>query len=87
MAALLPVAEELTSRGALSSRLKRLRWDPWLVIDALAAVWAALRCQSAVGVIAMIFVKGLLLGAARRQTGSVVTSILMHMHWSFQAIW
>ena len=36
---------------------------------------------------APLFVSGLFLGAARRQTGSVVPSILMHIAWNLYAIW
>ena len=73
--------------GALYERMLRARLDPRLVIAILAAGWAVLHYSYAGGVIALIFVGGLLLGAARRQTGSVVPPILMHMLWNLWAIW
>ncbi len=82
-----PIAEELIFRGALYERMLRARLDPRLVIAILAAGWAVLHYSYAGGVIALIFVGGLLLGAARRQTGSVVPPILMHMLWNLWAIW
>jgi len=36
---------------------------------------------------AVIFVGGLLLGFARRQTGSVIVPILMHIAWNLYAVW
>jgi membrane protease YdiL (CAAX protease family) len=38
-------------------------------------------------VIAVIFVSGLMLGFARRQTGSVILPILMHIAWNLYAVW
>lgn len=82
-----PIAEELIFRGALYDRIVRTRLDPRLGIAVLAAAWAVLHYSYSGGVISLIFVGGLLLGAARRQTGSVVTPVLMHMLWNLYAIW
>lgn len=82
-----PIAEELIFRAVLYERLLRAGLDSRLVVVILAAAWAVLHYSYSGGVISLIFVGGLFLGAARRQTGSVVPSILMHIAWNLYAIW
>lgn len=82
-----PIAEELIFRGLLYDRLSRRRIGPTVAIVLLAAVWAAIHIGYPPGVIAVLFVDGLLLGFARRQTGSVILPILMHVMWNLYAIW
>jgi membrane protease YdiL (CAAX protease family) len=53
----------------------------------LAAAWSLLHTAYTPAVIALIFIDGLLLGAARYQTKSIVTPMLMHVMWNLYAIW
>ena len=82
-----PIAEELIFRGALHARLAATRLPIAAVIAMLALGWALLHYSYSGGVIALIFGGGLLLGAARWRTGSVVVPILMHIVWNLYAIW
>jgi membrane protease YdiL (CAAX protease family) len=82
-----PIAEELIFRGALYYRFSRTRLGPTVTIVILAAIWAVIHISYSPGVIAVIFVGGLMLGFARRQTGSVIVPILMHIAWNLYAVW
>jgi membrane protease YdiL (CAAX protease family) len=82
-----PIAEELIFRGLLYDRFSRTRLGPTVTIVILAAIWAVIHLSYSPGVIAVIFVGGLLLGFARRQTGSVILPILMHIAWNLYAVW
>ncbi|MEX0610864.1 MAG: CPBP family intramembrane glutamic endopeptidase [Pirellulales bacterium] len=81
-----PLSEELLFRGFLfrglmSTRLGRVGAA---IITSLA--WALIHIPYDWHVIAVIFVGGLLLAAARQSTQSVVTCILMHSAWNFLAM-
>jgi membrane protease YdiL (CAAX protease family) len=82
-----PIAEELLFRGAVFDRLSKSRLHIGVVIVLLAAIWAIMHVSYSGGVIALLFVAGILLGAARWQTGSVVTPIAMHIVWNLYAVW
>lgn len=82
-----PIAEELIFRGWLYDRFSRTRLGPTMTIVILAAIWAVIHISYPPGVIAVIFVSGLMLGFARRQTGSVILPILMHVAWNLYAVW
>jgi membrane protease YdiL (CAAX protease family) len=82
-----PITEELIFRGLLYARLRQARLNEWLVIMLLAAGWALLHQDYSAAIIAVIFVEGLLLGTARRFTGSLVVPILMHIAWNLYAVW
>jgi membrane protease YdiL (CAAX protease family) len=82
-----PIAEELIFRGVLFGRLAATRMPMAAVIAVIALGWAVLHYSYSGGVIALIFVGGLLLGAARWRTGSVVVPILMHIAWNLYAVW
>jgi membrane protease YdiL (CAAX protease family) len=83
-----PVAEELIFRGLLQYRLTRfLKGRQVLSAVILAAVWAAIHMDYSIAVIAVIFVEGLILGASRINTRSVITPIILHICWNLYAIW
>jgi membrane protease YdiL (CAAX protease family) len=82
-----PIAEELIFRGLLYDRFSRTRLGATTTIVILAAIWAGIHFSYPPGVIALLFVDGLLLGFARRQTGSIIVPILMHVAWNLYAIW
>ena len=82
-----PIAEELIFRGLLYARLVRTKLGVRWTIILLAAGFAALHTAYSPAVIAIIFVDGLLLGAARYRTTSVYVPIAMHIVWNLYAIW
>jgi membrane protease YdiL (CAAX protease family) len=82
-----PVVEELIFRGLLFGYLAKTRLDIRLAIILLAAAWSVLHYSYTPAVIAIIFVDGLLLGAARWKTKSVYVPIAMHLVWNLYAIW
>lgn len=82
-----PIAEELVFRGLLYDRITRSKLDPRLGIAILAAAWAVMHVSYTGGVITLLFAAGILLGLARRQTGSVITPIAMHILWNLYAVW
>jgi membrane protease YdiL (CAAX protease family) len=82
-----PIAEELIFRGFLYTRLVGTRLGVAGSVVLLAAVWAAIHTSYSGGVVALIFVDGLLLGAARYRSGSLIVPILMHVVWNLYAIW
>jgi membrane protease YdiL (CAAX protease family) len=82
-----PIAEELIFRGLLYGRLVRTRLGVRWTIILLAAAFAVLHTAYTPAVIAIIFVDGLLLGAARYRTKSVYVPIAMHLLWNLYAIW
>jgi len=83
-----PIAEELLFRGFLFYRLKRLKIvNEWFVVIIVAAFWACIHYTYPVTVIAIIFVDGILLGAALLKSRSLVVPILMHISWNLYAIW
>ncbi len=82
-----PIAEELLFRGLFYGRLVGSRLGPGGAIVILALVWALIHIAYTAPVIAVIFVEGLLLGAARWKTGSIIPPILMHIIWNLYAVW
>lgn len=82
-----PIAEELIFRGYLYHRLFRTRLGPAGTVVLLAAGWAVFHYFYSPQVVTLIFGNGLLLGAARVRSGSVVVPIAMHMVWNLYAIW
>ncbi|HVG26682.1 MAG TPA: CPBP family intramembrane glutamic endopeptidase [Acidobacteriaceae bacterium] len=82
-----PIGEELAFRGLLYGRLVKTRLGVAGTIVVLAAGWAAIHTDYSLSVILVIFVGGLLLGAARYRTGSVLLPIVMHILWNLYAVW
>jgi len=82
-----PLAEELLFRGVLYGWLTRVRVPVVLTVFVVAVLWAALHWTYSPQVIALLFVDGLFLGAARAQTKSLVAPVLMHVAWNLYAIW
>jgi membrane protease YdiL (CAAX protease family) len=81
-----PVAEDLLFRGILFFRLARTRLGPWGSAVTIGIVWAALHSYAG-GIVALLAVSGLLLGAARVRSRSVVLPLAMHVAWNLYAIW
>ena len=81
-----PAAEELLFRGVIFSWLKE-RIPLALTIGLTAVGWALFHWSYPWPVIGVIVVDGLLLGAARARTGSVVPPIIMHALYNLYAIW
>ncbi|GJG89783.1 hypothetical protein tb265_49640 [Gemmatimonadetes bacterium T265] len=82
-----PVAEELIFRGVAYDRLLRAGVPVAAAVVLLAAVWSLLHVGFSAAVVGVVFVAGVLLGAARRQTGSVLVPIAMHVVWNCYAVW
>jgi membrane protease YdiL (CAAX protease family) len=82
-----PIAEELIFRGMLFARISATRLGEWGAVLILAPVWAVLHYSYSGGVIAVIAVAGLILGAARIRTKSVWVPIAMHIAWNLYAVW
>jgi membrane protease YdiL (CAAX protease family) len=82
-----PIAEELIFRGVLYSRLSATALGEWPTIVVLSGVWTSMHYTEPLPVLALFFVDGILLGAARRNSGTVVVPIAMHMVWNLYAIW
>jgi membrane protease YdiL (CAAX protease family) len=81
-----PMAEELLFRGVIFSWLKE-RIPLTLTIVLTAVGWALLHWSYSWAVIGVIVIDGILLGAARARTGSVVPPIIMHALYNLYAIW
>jgi membrane protease YdiL (CAAX protease family) len=76
-----PLIEETTFRGFFYSRFAlRLGALPAIIIT--AALWAVLHVQYDPLAMVEIFVLGLMLGAVRRYTGSVLLTTLLHGIWN-----
>lgn len=83
-----PVLEELIFRGMLFQKLVRTnRINEWTAVIVLAAIWACLHYTYSIAVIAVIFVEGMLLGAALIKSRSLIVPIVMHICWNLYAIW
>jgi membrane protease YdiL (CAAX protease family) len=74
-----PIAEEMIFRGVLFRRLSRTSLGDYGAIVILAAVWAAAHIQYGFGLIALIFLDGLVLGLARSRTRSLYLPMVMHI--------
>lgn len=79
-----PVVEELVFRGFLFAGLRRSWLGDTGTILVASAVWAAIHLQYRAFYVGQVFCLGLLLGAARVRTGSVV--LAMGMHALFSAV-
>lgn len=81
-----PVVEEIVFRGFLFEGLRR-SWlgDAGTVVVA-SLVWAVIHIQYQAFYIGQVFCLGLLLGAARVRTGSVLMAIVMHSLFSAVAL-
>jgi hypothetical protein len=82
-----PTAEELLFRGLLYGALTRTRLKVAGSVFVAAIGWALMHTAYSPAVIALLFVGGLLLGAARYRTKSVIVPIAMHIVWNLYAIW
>ena len=82
-----PIAEELIFRGMLFSRFSRTKMGAFGAIVLTSALWAVMHYFYSPGVIGVIFIGGLLLGAARHYSKSIVFPVLMHITWNLFAVW
>jgi membrane protease YdiL (CAAX protease family) len=82
-----PVAEELVARGLALDRLRRTRLRTWGAVALVSALWAAVHLQYGLPTILLVFLDGLLLGAARVHTRSLLPPIAMHVAGNLLAIW
>lgn len=74
-----PLFEEVFFRGFVITGLAASRLGPAGAVIVSSAVWAAIHTQYDLYGIATIFILGLLLGAARVRTGSVLVPMAMHV--------
>ena len=74
-----PIAEELVFRGFLMRILGRTRLGLAGAIVVTAAIWSLIHLQYAPLLLAIIFIDGLVLGAARHFTKSLYVPIIMHV--------
>lgn len=74
-----PISEELAFRGVLFAVLRRTRLRIVGAILLTAALWSVSHLQYAPLLLALIFLDGLVLGAARHFTRSLYVPILMHV--------
>jgi membrane protease YdiL (CAAX protease family) len=74
-----PIWEELLFRGLLIAGLQPTRLGASGAVLVSAAVWALIHGQYDFYGIATIFACGLLFGAARLRTGSILVPIAMHV--------
>lgn len=73
-----PLFEEVFFRGFLYSGLEAIGARQWVPVVTTAALWSMLHLQYDFYGIVSIFVMGLLLGAARRSTESILPCLVMH---------
>jgi len=82
-----PLLEELLFRGFLVQRLRRTRLGAAGAVALASAAWAALHLGYDAPLVALIFLDGLLLGAARVHTGSVLLPAALHAAGNLFSIW
>ncbi len=83
-----PIAEELAYRGAMLYALRvRLGLSAALGIVVTSIVWAASHFDYNLPTLGMIFIDGLILGAARVQSKSTATSGTMHVMGNLLSIY
>lgn len=81
-----PVVEEIVFRGFLFEGLRRSWLGDAGTVVLTSLVWAAFHIQYQAFYIGQVFCLGLLLGAARVRTGSVLITIVMHSLFSGVAL-
>ncbi|MDQ6718144.1 MAG: CPBP family intramembrane metalloprotease [Gemmatimonadota bacterium] len=84
---LAPISEEMIFRGLFYRYFSRTKLGVPLTIIVLAAGWTVLHNLYLPNPISVVFIAGLLLGAARWRTKSVYIPIAMHMVFNLYAIW
>ena len=78
LVAVAPVVEELVFRGFVYEGLRHSRLGTAGAILVASLVWASIHLQYEWFYVGQVFVSGLLFGAARWSTGSLITPILAH---------
>ena len=87
LAVLGPIAEELVMRGLILHRLRQTALGTVGAVALVAALWAAMHYRYPPSTIAVVFLDGLVLGAARVKGRSLWIPIAMHIVGNSYAIW
>ena len=82
-----PASEELLMRGLAFDRLRRTPLRVTGTVFVCATLWALAHVQYEPATIALIFADGLVLGAARAQSGSVLLPWVLHSMGNLYSIW
>ena len=77
-----PITEELLFRGYLFKTWSESRIGPYASIVLISLLWAGIHLQYDLYEMSMIFTLGLLLCWARFKTGSIFTSMTLHIFWN-----
>jgi membrane protease YdiL (CAAX protease family) len=80
-----PLMEEFFFRGFLFKGWQNSALGPWGTIVLTALLWSIIHVQYDLLGIAAVFAGGLLLGYARWRTGSLITSLILHVVWNIVA--
>ncbi|OYT90938.1 MAG: hypothetical protein CFE43_15715 [Burkholderiales bacterium PBB3] len=82
-----PIAEEIAFRGLLMSWLKGTRLAVYGAILVSSALWSVVHIQYAPILMLLIFVDGVVLGAARHFSRSIYVPVAMHIAGNLFSIW
>ncbi len=74
-----PVYEELVFRGFTLAGLQKSRMGPIGAVVLVSLLWSSLHVQYELYFMAQVFLLGLVIGAVRIKSGSVLPSIGVHM--------
>ncbi|MCH7959281.1 MAG: CPBP family intramembrane metalloprotease [Candidatus Hydrogenedentes bacterium] len=80
-----PVSEEIFFRGFMFKGFQNSRLGTSGAIVFTAVLWAAIHVQYELYLLIVIFGFGIILGLARQRTGSLFTTIVLHMLWNLAA--
>jgi membrane protease YdiL (CAAX protease family) len=81
-----PIAEELIFRGLIFLKLQKIIPNPWVRIALISLAWALIHLEYCLQIQGLIFVEGLLLGAAMLKSRSLYLPMVLHIIWNLYAI-